>query len=290
MVGILFCFGVFFALGIYLIVAGIIKLPTFATTRAVIHAARQDRKRTQNVDAVLLELAARLSVMIKMDRYKHKRMAATLKSAGIKLTPETFLMRAIVKSGMVAICIIPTLFILPVLTPVLAFLVITVYFKEITSADETLKKKREKIEYELPRFVATISQSLKASRDVQTILERYRRNAGIELRSELNITIADMQSGSLETALSRMESRLGSSMLSNIVRGLIGVIRGDNGVAYFELLAHDFKLFEVQRLKLIAMKRPAKIHKYSFYLLACFMLMYLGVLFMEILVAFNHLF
>ena len=290
MFGILLCFGVFFALGAYLFLAGILKLPTFATTRAVIHAGRQDRKRTRNFDAIILELSARLSIFIHVDTYKRRHMEATLKSAGIKMTPETFIAKAIVKAILIALVIIPALFVFPILTPILAFLAITVYFKDIRSADAALKKNRDELEYELPRFVSTIAQSLKASRDVLSILEKYRHNAGSRMKTELDITIADMQSGSLETALVRFESRMGSALLSDVVRGLVGVLRGDNSVMYFELLAHDFKQLEIQRLKLIAMKRPGKIRKYSFFMLACFMLMYLGILFIEILNALTSLF
>lgn len=290
MYSILFAFGVSFALGLYLLLAGLLKLPTFATTRAVMQAGRMNRKQTKNLDALILELASRLSRSIPMDRYKRRRTEAILKSAGIKLTPETFTAMAVVKAALILLGVIPAALIFPILVPVLVFLAITVFFKEIKSAEETLKKKREEIEYELPRFVSTVSQSLKASRDVLSILEAYRKNAGLEMRSELDITIADMQSGNLETALVRFESRMGSSMLSDVVRGLVGVLRGDNGVTFFELLAHDFKQLEIQRLKLIAMKRPGKIRKYSFYLLACFMLMYLGILFVEIMNAFQGLF
>jgi len=289
MYAILFSFGALFALGAYLIIAGLLNLPTFAATRAVIQAGRMDRRQTKNMDALILELSSRLSRFIRLDAYKRRRMDSTLKSAGFKLTPETFAARAIVKAGFVALGIIPALLVFPILAPVLAFLAITVYFKENGSADAALKRKREKIDYELPRFVSTISQSLKASRDVLTMLEKYRQSAGSEMKSELDITIADMQSGNLETALTRWESRLGSSMLSDVTRGLVGVLRGDNGVTFFELLAYDFKQLEIQRLKLTAMKRPGKIRKYSFYMLACFMLMYLGILFMEIMNAFQGL-
>jgi hypothetical protein len=231
-----------------------------------------------------------MSRFIRMDAYKRRRMEAVLKSAGIKLTPETFAARAFVKAGFAALGVVPALLVFPILAPVLAFLAITIYFRETGSADAALKHKREEIDYELPRFVATVSQSLKSSRDVLTIMEKYRQNAGPEMKSELDITIADMQSGNLETALARWESRLGSSMLSDVTRGLVGVIRGDNNATYFELLTHDFKQLEIQRLKLIAMKRPGKIRKYSFYMLACFMLMYLGILFIEIMNAFKMLF
>lgn len=290
MYAILIPFGALFALGTYLLVAGLLKLPTFAATRAVMHAGRMDRKQTKTMDALILELSSRLSRLFHMDKYKRRRMEATLRSAGIRLTPETFAARAVVKAGLAALGIIPALLVFPILAPVFAFLAITIYFREIGSADAALKHKREEIDYELPRFVSTISQSLRASRDVLTILEKYRQNAGPEMKSELDITIADMQSGNLETALTRWESRLGSSMLSDVTRGLVGVIRGDNNATYFELLAHDFKQLEIQRLKLLAMKRPGKIRKYSFYMLACFMLMYLGILFIEIMNAFKGLF
>ena len=54
------------------------------------------------------------------------------------------------------------------------------------------------------------------------------------MKRELEITIADMASGNEENALTRMESRIGSTMLSDVVRGLISVKRGDNGIMYFQ--------------------------------------------------------
>lgn len=104
------------------------------------------------------------------------------------------------------------------------------------------------------------------------------------------MTIADMKSGNLETALMRLETRIGSTMLSDVVRGLLAVLRGDQGVVYFEMLAHDFKLLEIQRLKRIAMKRPGKIRKFSFLMLACFMLTYMVIIGMEIFRALGKLF
>ena len=46
-----------------------------------------------------------------------------------------------------------------------------IYYKEIQKADEMLKEKREQIEEELYRFVSTITQELKNSRDVLSMLE-----------------------------------------------------------------------------------------------------------------------
>ena len=81
-----------------------------------------------------------------------------------------------------------------------------------------------------------------------------------------------------------------ATMLSDVVRGLISVKRGDNGIMYFQMLSMTFKQLELQKLKLEAMKQPGKMRKYSFMLLGCFLLMYLGVLGYVVLEAFGELF
>ena len=290
MFAILFPFVLLFSVGAYLVAADVFKLPTLAASKAVLTVARQDKKKTHNLEAVIFKLSAKLSQFIHMDEYKRRKLEATLKSAGIKLTPETYIARAWVKAGLTALLIIPSLPIFPILSPVILLLAITMFFRERRSADELVKQKREEIESELPRFVSTVSQELKASRDVLSILKSYQKNAGPGLKQELEITIADMKSGNEETALTRLESRIGSTMLSDVVRGLISVKRGDNGVVYFELLSHDFKLLELQRLKLIAMKQPGKVRKYSFFMLGCFLLMYFGILGYEIMVTLGRMF
>ena len=236
------------------------------------------------------EWAIRLSKIVRLTDYSRRRLTATLKSANIKRSPETFVARAWLKAGMMLLFIIPALFIFPMVFPVILFLAVAVYFKEIRSADEAVRKRREDIEFELPRFVSTLSQELKANRNVLNILETYKQNAGKSFKNELEITVADMKSGSYESALTRMEARLNSSSLSETIRGMIGVLRGDDGVVYFQMLSHDLKQLELQRLKTIAMKRPAKIRKYSFAMLFCFLMMYLSVMFVEIIETLGKLF
>lgn len=282
--------GVFLAAGLYIILAETLKLPRLAVTKAVLSVSRQDKKQTKTLEVIVFDLSSKLSKHIRLDDYKKRKLISTLKSAGIKLTPETYIARAWVKTGMIATLLIPIMPILPILAPVIILLAIAVLFKELRLADEILRQKREEIEYELPRFVSTVSQSLKASRDVIAILKSYQKSAGESFKQELEITIADMQSGNEETALTRLESRIGSTMLSDVVRGLISVKRGDNGAMYFEMLNHDFKQIELQKLKLIAMKQPGKVKKYSFLMLGCFLLMYLGVLGYAIMNALGKMF
>ena len=282
--------GMGLALGLYILLANILKLPRMAVTKAVLNVIRQDKKQTKILEVLVFDLSSKLANHIRLEEYKKRKLTSTLRSAGIKLTPETFIARAWVKTGLIATLLIPVMPIIPVLAPVIILLAITVFFRELRLADEILRLKREEIEYELPRFVSTISQALKASRDVTAILISYQKSAGDSFGQELEITIADMKSGNEETALTRLEARIGSTMLSDVVRGLISVKRGDNGAMYFEMLNHDFKQVELQKLKLIAMKQPGKVKKYSFLMLGCFLLMYLGILGYAIINALGKMF
>lgn len=290
MTGLVIVFGLSFAAGAYLLLADLFRVSTRASTKAILQLAKIGSGKPSSLQTLLFRLSAMLAERLKLSDYYKRKTAATLRSAGISLTPEVFLSQAIVKATLILGAGIALLPLLPLLSPLLIFLAIALFFKDYRSADEAVRKKRENIEAELPRFVATVAQELKASRDVLRILESYASHAGESLRHELQMTIADMKSGNLETALLRLETRIGSTMLSDMVRGLLAVLRGDQGVVYFEMLAHDFKLAEIQRLKRIAMKRPGKIRKYSFLMLACFMLTYMVIIGMEIMKAIGQLF
>ena len=286
----IFTFGILLAIGLFLISADLLKLPSIATQKAMLSAGKQGKEKAKTVDALLMGWAVKLAKYIPMDEYKKSRMKNTLNAAGMNLTPEEFISSAILKSGIIAILIIPCLMILPLIAPILMFLSIIIYFKEIRKADEILKIKKEKIEVELPRFVATITQELKASRDVLSIIENYKKNAGKEFADELDILTADMRSSSYEAALTRFEARINSPMLSDITRGLIGVLRGDDGSMYFQMLSHDMKQLELQRLKAQAMKIPPKIRVFSFVMLMCFLMTYMTIIVYEIIRSLSGMF
>ena len=110
------------------------------------------------------------------------------------------------------------------------------------------------------------------------MLDTYKENAGPELKRELEITVADMRSGNYEVALTRLESRVGSAMLSDVTRGLISVIRGDETTVYWSTLVLKFSDYQRQNLKAEAQKAPKKVRKLSMVLLVCFMLIYVAVI------------
>lgn len=274
----------------YLLFLDLLKLPDYKASKAVIAVSKRRRKRASSLGILVLKFSNKLSKVIKLNDYKRRKMVASLKLADINLSPETYMAKAYIKAGMVLLCIIPAILILPIISPVFLFLAVGVYFKEINTVEEAIKKQRKEIEYELPRFASTLTQELKASRDVLSILETYKQNSGRSMKKELDITVADMKSGSYEGALTRLETRIGSSTLSEVIRGLISVLRGDDGVVYFQMLSHDLKQLELQRLKTVAARQPGKIRKYSFAMLACFIFMYLSIMGIEIVKTLGNIF
>lgn len=279
MMGLLFLFGVFLALGLFLLSAAVLRLPTIGAARAMLGTVKQEKKAAKTLETGLMTVAVWLAKYIRIDEYKRGRMANVLKASDMNLTPEVYQVYALTKAGAVLLGVVPCIILLPLLLPVVVILAVFIYFKETQKADEKLKAKREEIEGELPRMVANIEQELKASRNVIGMLERFKINAGPALTGELDILLADMRSSNYEAALTRFEARLNSPMLSDVVRGLIGVLRGDDSAVYFQMLAHDFKQIELQRLKAEAQKIPPKIRIFSFGMLLCFLLTYLLIIF-----------
>ena len=278
---ILFCVFLTFSIGLFLLLAGLLRLPTLKTSRVMMDTGKEGKQLSKTLDAFYMDGAVKIAKYIRMNDYKKNRMANVLRASGLGMTPEVYT---------VFLLIIPALYVFPLSALFVILLGIMIYYKEIQKADEMLKEKREQIEEELYRFVSTITQELKNSRDVLSMLEHYKENAGAAFRKELDIVCADMRSSSYDAALTRFEARLNSPQLSDVVRGLIGVLRGDDGAVYFQMLTHDFKQTELQRLKAKAAKIPPKIRVYSFAMLMCFLATYFAIIIYEIIRSMGTLF
>ena len=208
----------------------------------------------------------------------------------MQVTPEEFRANAIVKSLLVGVFAIPTLFLFPILSPVILFLAVFLYIRENKTVTKKIHAKRDRIEFELPRLVFTIEKTLKHNRDVLYMLESYAENAGPEMKNELKITAADMRSGNYEAAITRLETRVGSAMMSDVCRGLIGILRGDDTAAYWASLAIKFNDVQRQQLRMEAQKVPKKVKRLSMCLLICFMLIYVVVILEQIVTSMGILF
>lgn len=282
--------GAIVGVGLYLILADALRVPFLATVTASNNLAKRQEKKTSSLEIWLESLAMWISKKLRLNEYKRLQLETDLRSAGMNISPEMHTANSIVKALLVGIFAVPVFFIFPLLTPVVIALAITMYFKEAKGVANKIKEKRTAIEYELPRLVSHIEKTLKHNRDVLYILDNYKENAGPELKKELEITVADMRSGNYEAALTRLEARVGSTMLSDVTRGLIGVLRGDDTDVYWQSLALKFADYQRQLLKQQAQKVPGKVKRLSMCLLFCFMAIYVVVIGMEIVTSIGVLF
>lgn len=280
----------FFAAGLFLFLAGVLRLPTLRTGRAMRIAGKRQGSLSEAFEVWYCTSAVRLAGMIRMNEYKRSRLEHALAAAGMDFTPEEYVARVWLKTGVWIVLMLPALYVLPLLAIPFGVIALLTYFKENGRAEEALRERREKVEGELYRFASTITQELKNGRDVLGMLENYRKNAGEDFRRELEVLCADMRSGSYEAALTRFEARMNSPQLSDVVRGLIGVLRGDDGVVYFQMLTHDFKQAELRRLKALAAKVPPKIRVFSFLMLLCYLATFFVIIFYEIIRSMGSMF
>ena len=282
--------GAIFGVGLFLIFADCFRVPFFRTSKAINNLGKRQEKKTSTLDIWLGDLAMWISKKLRLNEFKRMQLEIDLRSAGMNVSPEMHIANSLVKSMLIGLMAVPMLFIFPLLAPIVVALAVMMYFKASKGVADKIKEKRRRIEYELPRFVSHIEKTLKHNRDVLYILDSYQKNAGDELKHEIGITVADMRSGNYEAALTRFESRVGSSMLSDVTRGLIGVLRGDETEAYWTGLAVKFSDYQRQLLKQQAQKVPGKVKRLSMCLLFCFMLIYIVVIGMEIVNSIGVLF
>ena len=79
-------------------------------------------------------------------------------------------------------------------------------------------------------------------------------------------------------------------MLSDVCRGLICVIRGDDSRMYWQALGIKFSAFRREKLKAKAAKIPKRVNILSISLLVCFMLTYIVVILSQIVSSLGQIF
>ena len=266
------------AIGLGCILADVFKIPKYPVSKAITSLGKRKNKKTNPLDIWLGDLANLIASKLKLNEYKRLQLKIDLESADMTLSPEQYVANAIVKALFIGAFAIPFLFFAPIISAIVVAIAVVIYFSEYKKVGNVIKEKRRQIEAELPRLVSNIDKTLVHSRDVLGILDSYREHAGEELRRELDITVADMRSGNYEVALTRLESRVGSSMMSDVTRGLVSVIRGDKTDVYWGNLVLQFSDYQRTLLKNEANKAPKRVRKLSMALLCCFMMVYVVVI------------
>ena len=272
------CTAVIAAIGLGLILSDTLRVPSYAVSKATHNLGKRQNHKTNPLEIWMRELSNRIAERLRLNEYRRMQLDTDLKTADIHMTPEAYVADNLVRSMLVGIFAVPVFFLSKPLAGLVLLSAGILYYTNSRKVSRQIREKRRKIEYELPRLVATVEKTLHHNRDVLGILDAYKDGAGPELRRELEITVADMRSGNHEVALTRLESRVGSSMLSDVVRGLISVINGSDTAVYWGTLVLRFSDFQRQTLKAEANKAPKRVRRLSMVLLVCFMLIYVAVI------------
>ncbi len=276
--GLVISCAILFSCGIGFLLAERLKLPSRAASRAM-HSMGRNRKDKPNPLTLLMrELSGRLAGKLRLNDYRRAQLEADLRTGDMTQTPEQFVAENIVRAGTVAVLAVPVAFLSKFLAVLLLAAAILLYRLGSMTLRKKIGARRARIELELPRFVANIEKTLPHSRDVLAMLESYRTGAGEEFGRELDITVADMRSGNDEAALTRLEARVGSSALSDVVRGLIGILHGEDNGVYWANLSLKFSEAGRQNLREQAGKVPKRVRRLSLVLLGCFFLIYIVVI------------
>lgn len=273
--------GALIGIALFLILEDHYKIPLNGTFKSIAGMSRQINTDSK-INSTLEELANWLSSVIRISEYKRIQLEADLRTARMDISPEMFVSNCIVKAG---VYVFLGAIMLPAST-VMGVAVIgvgaVVYFNEKRSLPGRIKAKRENIEYELSNFVFTIEKTLRHSRDLIDMFDSYIEIAGPELKHELTVTLADMRSGNTETAIARMETRVGSPMMSDVCRGLISILRGDDTTVYWQSLELKLEDYQRETLKAEANKIPKRVNKLSMTMLIFFMLTWIVVIAVQV--------
>lgn len=278
-------------IGCYYLSCAIADVPTSRTSRMMLLSKKQTGNGKENLfDVYLTKVAEKCSFLLHLDPVRKGKLSQALSIAGLPITPEAYTMKSLLSAFLVAACSVVFFFLFPLMGLLMLGLAVLMWFATYYKVFDIVKKRKKAIEAELARFAVSIQQSLSTDRDVLKLLISYRRIAGPELGTELDTTIADMKTGNYEQALLRFQNRIGSTMLSDIVRGLIGTLRGDDQQMYFKMLAFDLRQVEQNNLKKEAAKRPKQMQKYSMLMLLCILLIYVVVLSVEVIQSLDSFF
>ena len=256
--------------GLFQLLTNTFKVPSRREIKTIMAVGKKKKENPSFLDVAFFKGSHEIEKHLTLNPYKKQKMKAILESLGINKTPEVIYATALMKAGLCLLCAVVIGFLIPLVSIAFVILAILIYFKELDAPTSLIMGRREEINRELPRFVGTIEQELKSRRDILGILMDYRKNAGTAFGEELDITVADMKTSNYENALTRMETRIGTSGMSDIMRGLIAVLRGDDVKQYFETLNREMRKLEINQLTLEMLKRPQKSKKYTVMLLIGF--------------------
>lgn len=226
--------GCTFFIGFYCILAQALKTAPFKVS-GIINSVKI-RKKSSTIRDILRTVSLSLSKYIPLSMIRTIKLTKLLNAASIEKTPKEYVADLAVKFSLVLILVLIGFFIAPIFGGLLLiadFVFIFILYNDIV----TLGRERfREIEGEIPNFISNFVNSIKTNRNIIEIIDTYRRSYSNELTKELAITVADMRTGSQEVALQRLEARIDIPLFSELIRGVLSTMQGEDMTVYFNNL------------------------------------------------------
>ena len=267
-----------FCVGGYHVTCELLELPSGKTRRTMQSAAQQNGiQHDGEVDRFVTDLAEKLHWLIRIDPVRRTSLENVLKIAKKNTSPEAFILSIVLLALLVFAAFIPVAIVMGDIAmlglgALLGVALAVMQYRRVTAS---VGDRRDRIVAECPRFANYLTQNLATqNRDLLGMLSAYQRTATCpDFAEEIAQTVADMKTGNYERALFNLQHRVDHPSMTEIVRGLQGVLHGDDQTMYFERVCFDMKNLEQALLRKEAAKRPRKITKYQFAIMAGTILM-----------------
>lgn len=269
----------------YMIIATVTKQPSQKSVDVLLKAMQGNKK-----EVPFGKLSKKVAQFVKLDKSIKEKLERALELTNEALTAEEYVAQKWILGTMVVLVCSVLFFVSKPLGLIGVLFGPIIGYLQYQEAFKKLKSHKAAIEREVPRFTQSVHENLKVSRNVLAILQSYQTVAGAALAFELQKTIADMKTSNYEAALMRWDRRIGSQPLSEVIRGLIGTLRGNDQTTYFDHLAFEMRHLEENMIRKEAMKRPEKMQRLSMAMLIgvfCMLAAVCGTMLVESFEIFN---
>lgn len=273
---------VFFGYGLYQVLHSILKLPDDKLIK--LEKRFQNSKNKSFLAKLEDNIYAKILKYIKFDEIKEKKLKKTFLLANIDETPEQYYAGGIASALTKVIISFITIFMDLALGSNISIIAIggmivlsvIQYFKYIRLPYKQIEKNKLEIEEQMYPFVINIEQELLIDTDIIRILENFKGRCKGSLKKHLEITLSEARVSNVVNALVKMESRINSTMVSDVIRGLIALSRGENNREYFSMLSSSFKTIYINQKRKEASLMPSKITKYTMMLILALIILVIG--------------
>lgn len=265
-------FALLFGFGLYYIASDKLCYPSL---RSILAVNALSPKKSSWEYGFVYPVAKHIQKIIHFNPYTRREIERQLQAANIDFTPEFYY--AVCFSNAI-IMLIPAIIMLPVmplLSVVFVIAGIVLFFNTKNKVIYSANRRCELMEEDIPKFTESICQSLTYKQDIESMIRNYRHVSGKEFKGELDLLLTNIRTDpkGRVSALLKFKKRINSPMAAKLVRGLIGIERGDDMRVYMNNELVHMKDYRMSQLRKKADKRPNELNLPNIALIASLVIM-----------------